>query len=389
MFEQLLPYQNEIATLLSQQLTGGVFPHSVLIAGRRFSGRLTLAMEVARVLSCTREALSSCQCASCKRFDLYGMSNVVYIGNRDHGTRIAAALTVARESANERGRRFLIRIVRLMLLQYHSALIVARDSKNSGIFESAAVVSEELNALESAPEEKIGAYTDRLEVALKALDAHYRRSSPLSINQVRSLQEWIMQTGLDGQVRCIILEGVEESTESARNSLLKLLEEPPEHTYILVLSEHPARLLPTILSRLQRYQVRKLTEAAETQLLMDQFGMAGSSLEEFMLRKAHIPCNELKEIARQYAESTLKREVLSREALDRIISELDEPVRLEYFLNQFQQHVRDHFIAGRCARRTAAGLMNIASESAHLAFVFNQNRKLLVESLHYRLQEVV
>ena len=185
MFAQLLPYQNELATLLAQQLAGGVFPHSVLLAGERFSGRLSMAMEIARVLSCVREGQSSCLCPSCRRFALFGMSNVVYIGNRDHGTRIAAAMTIARELANERGRRFLIRTVRLMLLQYHGALMDARDSKSSQIFESAAVVSEELDALETAPEQDIVAYVDRLEVALKALGAHYRRSSPLSINQVR------------------------------------------------------------------------------------------------------------------------------------------------------------------------------------------------------------
>jgi len=392
MFEQILPYQQDIASLLSQQLKAEVFPQSVLFSGQRYSGRLTITLETARVLSCSEEGKFGCRCGSCRRFDLYDMSNVVLVGNRDHGTRIAAALSIAKNRPNERSRKLLIRTVRLMLLQYHGALLDARDSKNSGIFESAAVVSEQLSALESAPEQEFASHVDRLESALKPLAVQYRRSTPLSINQVRSLHEWTMQTGLDGQVRCIILEGVEESTEGARNSLLKLLEEPPRHTYIIVLSEHPARLLPTILSRLQRYTIRPLSSDAEARLLADYFDIekgSGTILEEFLLMHAQIPCEEIKSSAHQYAESILSGAPLSREALDRIVGELDEPVRLEYFLNQFQTLVRQAFMTGRCARATAAGMLHIASEKAMIGYIFNQNRKLLIESLYYRLQEVI
>lgn len=48
------------------------------------------------------------------------------------------------------------------------------------------------------------------------------------------------------------------------NKLLKLLEEPPEKTVFLLVSEAPDMILPTILSRTQRMNVRKMMKPAST-----------------------------------------------------------------------------------------------------------------------------
>lgn len=54
-----------------------------------------------------------------------------------------------------------------------------------------------------------------------------------------------------GRRRVYILERAETLNVAAANSLLKVLEEPPPYALFLLLSPHPGRLLPTILSRVQ------------------------------------------------------------------------------------------------------------------------------------------
>ena len=54
------------------------------------------------------------------------------------------------------------------------------------------------------------------------------------------------------------------------NKLLKLLEEPPEKTVFLFVSEAPDMILPTILSRTQRMNVRKIDEASIDRVLQSQ-----------------------------------------------------------------------------------------------------------------------
>ena len=57
------------------------------------------------------------------------------------------------------------------------------------------------------------------------------------------------------------------------NKLLKLLEEPPEKTIFLLVSEAPEMILPTILSRTQRMNVRKIDEPAIDRVLQSKYGI--------------------------------------------------------------------------------------------------------------------
>ena len=54
-----------------------------------------------------------------------------------------------------------------------------------------------------------------------------------------------------GRRRVYIIERAETLTESAANSLLKVLEEPPPYVLFILSAPHPARVLPTIVSRSQ------------------------------------------------------------------------------------------------------------------------------------------
>ena len=64
-----------------------------------------------------------------------------------------------------------------------------------------------------------------------------------------------------GRRRAYIIEQADRLTEAAANSLLKVLEEPPSYALFLLLAPHPARVLPTILSRCQVVRLRAVPTA--------------------------------------------------------------------------------------------------------------------------------
>lgn len=391
MFESVMPYRREAATLLSQQISSDSFPQAVLFAGSRYSGRLTLAMESARVLSCSNTGEANCACRSCIDFSWYAMDNVIAVGNRDHVTRIDAHLAEFLRLGTQESHKRLVRALRLMLLQYHGALLGSTESKNSSTFNAAAYLDEFLLSSDDIdrPEGR-KEYVRQLTDLLKPLQSSRSRSGALSIAQVRALQEWTMQTSFGRQNRFILLEGVEQSTEGARNSLLKMLEEPPAHTYLFLLSEQPSRLLATILSRVQRHHVSPYSEGEKNRLLADLFFIDGAehpSVEEYFLSRAGIPCEKIRSLAKRYAQASGAREAIGREELDVMCTELDEPVRLGYFLSEFQRSVREMFLCGTLAESRAARLVSVAGEAEMKASVYNQSGRLMVETLHYRLLE--
>lgn len=69
------------------------------------------------------------------------------------------------------------------------------------------------------------------------------------VDDVRRLNRFFGLSAADGGHRVVIVDAADEMNVNAANALLKMLEEPPARTTILLVSHQPSRLLPTIRSR--------------------------------------------------------------------------------------------------------------------------------------------
>ena len=76
-----------------------------------------------------------------------------------------------------------------------------------------------------------------------------RLKSEITVDEARRLKSFLGLSAADGGRRVILVDSVDEMNASAANALLKILEEPPARTTLLLVSHQPARLLPTIRSR--------------------------------------------------------------------------------------------------------------------------------------------
>ena len=83
----------------------------------------------------------------------------------------------------------------------------------------------------------------------------------------------------EGGYKVMIIWLPEKMHVVCANKLLKLLEEPPEKTVFLLISEAPELILQTILSRTQRLNIRKLDESSITEALQSKFGLQQQDAE--------------------------------------------------------------------------------------------------------------
>ena len=104
----------------------------------------------------------------------------------------------------------------------------------------AATLDEPVDANESGQEEEEAA----------------RPGRNILLGQVRRLQHAASLPPFEGRTKVLIIENAERMTPEASNSILKSLEEPPEHVVWLLLADDESRLLETIVSRCQRIDVR-------------------------------------------------------------------------------------------------------------------------------------
>jgi DNA polymerase-3 subunit delta' len=93
----------------------------------------------------------------------------------------------------------------------------------------------------------------------------------LSVDVVRRLAGFFGMTSGAGGWRVAIIDTADDMNDNAANALLKMLEEPPSRAMVIVVSNLPGRLLPTIRSRCQRIDLRPLDVdaiAAELEILL-------------------------------------------------------------------------------------------------------------------------
>ncbi len=83
------------------------------------------------------------------------------------------------------------------------------------------------------------------------------KSRSILIADIRSVEPFLTLRAEEGATKLVIILEADRMKEEAANAFLKTLEEPPPQTLIILLSAHPSRLLPTILSRCVRMDLRE------------------------------------------------------------------------------------------------------------------------------------
>ncbi|MBQ7049268.1 MAG: DNA polymerase III subunit gamma/tau, partial [Firmicutes bacterium] len=89
------------------------------------------------------------------------------------------------------------------------------------------------------------------------------------VENIRDLREEVQYTPSKGKYKVYIIDEVHMLTQSAFNALLKTLEEPPEHVIFVLATTEPHKVLPTILSRCQRYDFKRITTGEIAEHLAD------------------------------------------------------------------------------------------------------------------------
>ena len=80
------------------------------------------------------------------------------------------------------------------------------------------------------------------------------------VDEIRDLIDKVKYGTILGRYKVYIIDEVHMLSTGAFNALLKTLEEPPEHVIFILATTEPHKILPTILSRCQRYDFTKLSE---------------------------------------------------------------------------------------------------------------------------------
>ncbi len=83
-------------------------------------------------------------------------------------------------------------------------------------------------------------------------------ASNRGIDEIRNLKESALVAAPSGGYKVFVIDEVHMLTKDAFNALLKILEEPPSHVVFVLATTEPHKILPTVLSRVQRFDFKRL-----------------------------------------------------------------------------------------------------------------------------------
>jgi DNA polymerase-3 subunit delta' len=190
---------------IREMLARNRFPHAVILSGAKGSGKYTLAVMLARAMNCLEQPLTDDLPDFCGR-----CSNCIRIAqSEDLSSRFAEAVEV-RENLRDTDKKE----TRLFVQTHPDVLIIPPDPPQLMI----------------------------------------------KVDQVRHVIETIYYRPAEARERVYIFTGSAFMKEAA-NSLLKVLEEPPEFATIFLLTENAGELLPTIRSRSMTFNLGAISVA--------------------------------------------------------------------------------------------------------------------------------
>ena len=410
MFENIIG-QTSIVETLRQEVETNSFPSAVLFHGSPFSAKLSTALELARVLTCSREGAWSCTCAACRKQRLLIHPNTLLLGWRDFNVEIAAAADALRRTRRLSAQYLFVRSVRKLTRRFDPILWEGEESKIRRAGSTLAEIEEHLDTFEPVfPGEQVMDYQrldQRLErvVALARTLAEALSRENVPINQLRRATAWMHRTVLAGEstereqasgTKIVVLEGANYLGDSSSNYLLKLLEEPPPESYLILITTRRSVLIPTVRSRLRPYLFGERTPELQRKVLErvfhEQSGDYGN-LREYFLYWQDVNPSRLKSLAQRFIEAALAGQTDS--GGEEVIAAIAENLKpktgrgfvrslLEEILRQLTVLLRRQGLSpfmlkrwNRTIRRHQQGLLT-----------FNQQPRLIIESLYYELRAV-
>jgi len=107
---------------------------------------------------------------------------------------------------------------------------------------------------------------------MEELDGENKQSL-IPVDEAASILKKLSYTSYEGGYKITLIWQPEKMNSEAANSLLKILEEPPEQTLFILVSIHPDKLLATILSRVQHIPFSQISESEIELALIEKYSI--------------------------------------------------------------------------------------------------------------------
>jgi len=220
--------------MLVNDIKAQTLPQTLLLYGPDGCGKFLTAIEVARIVNCENNLSSHCNCSSCIRINNFTSTNL-YIISRSN-LRNTFELWNYYGVKKENKECFFYDLRRFLIF-------ISEEQRYNREYE---LINEMMNNEENSN------FKDIIGKILSIIDSQKGRY--ISIDTIRNLQRYLWMRSGSGKCKVVIIDGAESMNEEAANSFLKISEETPGDSIIILTAVNRDLLKETIRSRARSYR---------------------------------------------------------------------------------------------------------------------------------------
>ncbi|GAB4382321.1 MAG: DNA polymerase III subunit delta' [Salibacteraceae bacterium] len=233
-----IPGHNEIKTVIARLIDQGRLPHAILIHERSGGAGLALANFTVRRLLCAQpNGITPCgECGACQKTNQYVHPDVNYI----------------------------------YPVNLNKSVKKTDDRHSASFFEQ----WREMNLSNPVP---------GLLSWYKAIDIE-RKQGFIGDEESKELRKKLALRSYEGGFRVFVIWHAERMNHSFANKMLKQFEEPTEKTVFILVSDNPAAMLPTVISRVQVFREASFSDEEMIEFLVNSFDIDRQKASEIAFR---------------------------------------------------------------------------------------------------------
>jgi DNA polymerase III delta prime subunit len=274
--------QEAAVRMLRNEIARGRLPSSALFHGPDGSGKFLTAMELARVLNCQRGTASpGCGCSSCVAISKLISRNLFLVcrSNLRNSFELWRRYGVRQENRDS----FYRDLQRLYLTIHDDPRHRREAGELEGFLHSPAAIPGNLQSV--------------LECVFGVLDT--LRGLNISIEKMREIQRFLGMKSIDGRFKVVVIDGAENMNEESSNSILKVSEDTPPDSLIVMSTVDLDSIRETIRSRFRVYRFKALSGGLMREVLAERYGSPGEP-------EPPAPPPEVMEYARRFENNRLR-----------------------------------------------------------------------------------
>ena len=389
MFENLV--NQEAGKLLAADIRHNRLPGAILFSGSEASGKLTAALETARILSCHENPQGKwlCECPSCLQHKSLICSNLMLMGPRDCSLEISAAAKTFTDAHFinakfiDAARYLFLRSVRKLTLRFNGILWEGDSSLNK-IGNLIEEINENLEVLDFPRElpdiTEVKKICEEISKLCNKPEEDFLYDS-IPINQVRNMEAWAHIKTEEGR-KTVIIENADRMQTSVRNALLKILEEPPEDVVFILLTSKRNASMQTILSRVRTYNFADRTLDQQQEVIQRVFHNDdfNGSINDYLLTYLPVTPSEIKGQARVFYNSVANRQICNIEEIVKKCEKFNPRIELRLFLSNIAAFTKP-LLNSQAGTEAAAQTMQLLRNCSDNITLYNQSPASALEIL--------